>query len=118
MKQNYDKWDLLFEQISGDTSWMPARVVRVMRPEISYSFDPQGNPSFCVVQRVDNELADYRALIDEVMRAHAPCGVSHFPVTAASMSTAISIDMLPRTRRRPSRSVYSLAGFLMTLKPL
>lgn len=89
MKQRYDEWDLLFEQVSGDTSWMPARVVRVTRPEISYSFDPQGNPSYCVVQRVDSSLADYGALIDEVMRAHAPCGASHFPVTAASMSTPL-----------------------------
>ena len=37
-----DEWDHLLAQTASDTWWMPERVVRVMRPEIRYTYDPEG----------------------------------------------------------------------------
>ena len=82
----YDEWDLLLEQVSGDTWWMPERVVRVIRPEVSYTYDPQGKSQYAVVQRVDPSLSDYSALVEDVTRAHQPSGECNFPLTAASLS--------------------------------
>ena len=90
MKSHLDEWDEVLERASGDSWWMPARVVRVVRPEISYTYDPEGVSLYCTVQRIDQHLSDYRDLIEEVIEAHRPSGSCDITVAAPSASSLLT----------------------------
>ena len=93
MKSHLDEWDEVLERASGDSWWMPARVVRVVRPEISYTYDPEGESLYCDIQWIDPTLSSYDALIQEVMDAHRPCGHCAFLLSSITASTPL-IDAL------------------------
>ena len=93
MKTN---WDLCLEQASGDPWWMPQRIIKVRQPSVHYCYDPDGDPRFSVVQRVDPSLQDYAPLVDEVLEAHRPSGESAFPLGKMSHSTRLTDVLLSR----------------------
>ena len=84
-----DKWDHLLAQTANDTWWMPERVVRVTRPEIRYTYDPEGVSEYCDLQWIDPNLSEYDALIQEVVEAHKPSGNCSFLLSSITASPTL-----------------------------
>jgi len=68
---------------------MPDRVVMVDRPEICYTHDPEKDPKYNLVTRIDPNLDDYRDLVREVIQHQSPAGNCHFMVASPSHSAKL-----------------------------
>jgi hypothetical protein len=75
---------------------MPETVEKVVRSDIHYTVDPNGNPHFNVVARVNPSLDNYDPLVEEVMRKHGIAGEISFRVAAPSYSAGLEAALKRR----------------------
>jgi GNAT superfamily N-acetyltransferase len=96
-----DEIDRVFEAARCDHWWLPDHTRVVCRPEIEYLHSVRNRHTFNMVLRVDPELGDYVALVEEVAAAHrGRC--SEWSLSAPSLSSSVEAAILG--------GGYSLAG--------